>query len=175
MCVPNRAGRMQIVLAHVLCVLAVPLASAHAESPALLVPPPPAPTTQYVRDLLVIDAAAALQAEADKAGANPASPAGLLPRSHGLSSVAQNSAAPTDDEEAFAPSRHDAIRLAAIFGVGSRLSALLNDNGHEVVYRAGRAAPVSGPDSGIRLVKIAAPCVEMLLGDGQSATRCLNE
>jgi len=154
------------------------MASAHADAdpPALLVAPPPSPAMQYVRDLLVLDAAAALKAEADKAGldnprrlSQPAYP--LSSATNGQSFQVEGKAGEVDA----APPRYAAIRLTAILGVGSRLSALLDVNGQEVVYRSGRAAPVAGPDTGLRLVKIATPCVEILLDDGQSDTRCIHE
>jgi len=164
----------------VLCVL-IPLflGAAHAanDTPALLVSPPPSPATQYVRDLLVLDAAAALNAEADKAQTySPPSP--LVPghgyRTSGLTGTPSLSGDDNDEADSLALPR-DVMRLKAIWGVGTRLSALLDINGQTWVYRAGRAAALAGPHAGIRLIKIATPCAEFLLANGQSDTHCMSE
>jgi len=168
MYVPERIWAISLAA---LASLLTPAHAEHLQAPALLVDPPPAPTTQYVRDLLVIDAAAALKEEADKAGHDR-----YWTMPHSAYPVPSAATARHDkDETHVASPQRSVMRLKAILGVGSRLSALVDVQGRELVYRSGRAAPVSGPDTGLRLIKITVPCAEFVLDSGHPDTLCIHE
>jgi len=147
--------------------------SVHAHSTALLLPPPPSPAMQYVRDLLVLDAAAALNAEAVKVEMGSPRHLAAHPPGYFLSTEFASSSLSDDKQAQSTPQPQRDVRLKAIVGVGQRLSAMLEIDGQTMVYRTGRDKPISGIDNGVRLIKISAPCVELRRKNGQSDTHCI--
>jgi len=140
--------------------------------------PPPAPPTHLVRELLEEDAQRALINER----------LSHAPKAHAASGITPVSLAPTvstnTSASAFEPGPAptvpsvSAVRLKGIVGVGTQLSALVNIEGQDVLYRAGQALPAMGPDKGLRLVKIASPCIKFtdIRHDTQTPLSvCLNE
>jgi hypothetical protein len=138
--------------------------------------PPPAPPTHLVRELLEEDAQRALLNErlnhAPKAPVAPGiTPVSLAPTVSTYTSAFEPGPAPP------VPSV-STVRLKGIVGVGGQLSAIVNIEGQDVLYRAGQALPAMGPDKGLRLVRIASPCIQFtdIRHDTQKPLSvCLNE
>ena len=149
-----------------------------AESATLQIAPavPPAPPAHMVRELLEADAQRALVNErlSHASSANAAS--GITTVSP--TSVASASSFETGNVPAVQVKPAPPVRLKGIVGVGMQLSAIVNIDGQDVIYRAGQALPALGPDKGLRLVKIATPCAKFTDTRHDTETHisaCLNE
>ncbi|MDH0090895.1 hypothetical protein N7373_05495 [Achromobacter mucicolens] len=138
--------------------LAAPLLAAAQSAAEHIVPvPPPAPPAHLVRELLEEDAQRALATERRSGSmqGTAALPAGAnLPATVSASSPPAPAPAPTK------PTVN--ARLKGIVGVGGQLSAIVQIDGQDVLYRAGQPLPATGRDTGLRLVKIATPCVQFV-------------
>lgn len=156
----------------------LPLAvSAESSNLAVAPAPPPAPPAHLVRELLEQDARRALlneqMADISKSGSARSPSSTTLPemaRANGPDEPIEAPAKPTEQATA--------TRLKAIVGVDGKLSAIVEVDGRAVVYRAGQALPAGGHDGGLRLVRIAAPCVELADPRHEPEARlsaCLNE
>lgn len=156
------------------------LSAAKAESLNLqVVPPaPPAPPTHLVRELLEEDAQRALLNERlNHAPKAPVAP-GITPVSLAPTVSTNTSASAFEPGPAPTVPSVSVVRLKGIVGVGTQLSAIVNIEGQDVLYRAGQALPAMGPDKGLRLVRIASPCIKFT--DIRHDTKtplsvCLNE
>lgn len=166
------AGRSALLrpAALVLPLLVLPLLCAgYAHASNLDVPPAPpaAPESRLVRELLEVDAQRALDAE--RRIRQDALRTANIP-AHG----APPSTTPVKKASPPAPKEAPIPRLMGIAGVGAHLSAIVESNGREVIYRRGTAAPVAGRDPGLRLLRIASPCAYFLDAHDRSLAICVN-
>lgn len=153
-----------------------------AESATLQIAPavPPAPPAHLVRELLEEDAQRALVNERLSHASN----------AHAAPGIATVSPTPVVNAGSFEAGNSDSnvlavpvksappVRLKGIVGVGMQLSAIVNIDGQDAIYRAGQALPALGPDRGLRLVKIATPCAKFTDTRHDTETHisaCLNE
>lgn len=155
------------------------LAMEQSAPPAIAPAAPSAPPAHLVRELLEEDAQRALLNERVTAapptnpeisGRNqqPDADGGMATRAAG---AAATTSVPLDWKA-------NPIRLKTIMGVGRRLSALINVEGKDALYRSGQQRAVSGVDGGWRLLQIAPPCVELANPSTEADRRvqaCLNE
>lgn len=160
--------------------LALLPASAAATGLEIAPPPPPAPPAHLVRELLEEDAKRALINErlsnASKAAA--AGETDHLPLPTARPPRANESGVPAAESPEPTAIHQPVTRLKGIVGVGGRLSAIVSVDGKEAIYRSGQPLPAIGHDSGLRLVRIAAPCVEFSAERNATTRRisaCLNE
>lgn len=138
--------------------LAAPLSAAAQSATEHVVPaPPPAPPAHLVRELLEEDAQRALATER-RSGSMQGTAA--LPATATLPATVSASPPPAP---APAPTKSAVnARLKGIVGVGGQLSAIVQIDGQDVLYRAGQPLPAAGRDSGLRLVKIVTPCAQLV-------------
>lgn len=138
--------------------LATPLSATAQSAAEHVVPaPPPAPPAHLLRELLEEDAQRALATErrsGSMQGTAALPAAANLPATVGASSSPAPAPAPTK------PAVN--ARLKGIVGVDGQLSAIVQIDGQDVVYRAGQPLPATGRDTGLRLVKIATPCAQFV-------------
>jgi len=145
-----------------LCALLLPSMSAVASG--TIPTPPPAPPAALVRELLELDAQRALADEQAKTRR----PAAFVP------SGASSASAPRDETVATAAGApmDAAVLLRGIYGIEPFLQAELTIAGSRVMFRAGHAQPIAGESGGFRLVRIAAPCVDLADAAGKALRRC---
>lgn len=132
-------------------------------------PPPPAPPSATVNQLLQEDARRALAQEQRRSiemgfSADSLAPlAGPHAADRGMPS---STAAPR-------PAAASSVRLLAIVGVGNQLRAHVDAHGQRLTYQSGRASPLVGDGAGMRLMRIAPPCVHLASADGAPVQACL--
>ena len=141
---------------------------------------PPAPPAHLVRELLEEDARRALVNERLSHASNAHAAPGIATVSPTPAVNAGSFEAGNSDSNVLAVPVKPAppVRLKGIVGVGMQLSAIVNIDGQDVIYRAGQALPALGPDRGLRLVKIATPCAKFTDTRHDTETHisaCLNE
>ncbi len=154
--------------------LAAPLSAAAQSATEHVVPaPPPAPPAHLVRELLEEDAQRALATERRS---GPMQGTVALPAATNLPATVSASPPPAP---APAPTKSPVnARLKGIVGVGGQLSAIVQIDGQDVLYRTGQPLPATGRDTGLRLVKIATPCAQFVDHRHDTETTisvCLNE
>lgn len=139
--------------------------------------PPPAPPAHLVRELLEQDARRALLNEqmgnTSKSSSARSETSISLPKEARANDLDEPLEKPTAET-----ARATVTRLKAIVGVDGKLSAIVEIDGREAVYRAGQALPTGGHSGGLRLVRIATPCVELADPRHEPEARlsaCLNE
>ncbi len=111
---------------------------------------PPAPVSQAVSELLMMDARRAVVLEREKG----------VPDARDVAISGQAVSSPGGDA-AGSHSAKSAPLLTSIYGVGNRLHAQLVIDGQETLYASGRLTPVAGTPNGWRLRRIAPPCVDL--------------
>ncbi|MBJ7264160.1 MAG: hypothetical protein JHC61_10725 [Burkholderiaceae bacterium] len=154
--------------------------SAESTAPHIAPDVPPAPPAHLVRELLEEDARRALINERLSHASSAPAALGIATASPTLTvNAGLFEAGNSDSDVAVAPVKSaPSVRLKSIVGVGTQLSAIVNIDGQDVVYRAGQTQPALGPDKGLRLVKIATPCARFSDTRQDTATPlsvCLNE
>ena len=144
--------------------------------------PPPAPPAHLVRELLEEDAGRALANERLAQGHAASTRASVSATNQLQVTTAAPDSNPGDSSEPVEPPkpRPRAARLKGIVGVSGSISAIVDVDGRDVMYRAGQRLPAMGHDPGLRLVKIATPCAIFI--DNRHETEkqtqisvCLNE
>lgn len=177
---PRRTSRTHAIALALLIAPCVSLATTEETPPPAIAPTAlAAPPAHLVRELLEEDAQRALVNEritaATQSGAGSAAAAAPPLASFGMTTATDGTAQATPGPR---PRSAEPLRLKNIVGVGRRLSALVNIEGHDALYRVGHARAVSGDDSGWRLLQITPPCVELADPSTEVDRRvraCLNE
>lgn len=160
--------------------LAAPLSAAAQSATEHVVPaPPPAPPAHLVRELLEEDAQRALATERRSSAPQVNSPATAVSLPPTLAAALPSDPASGPTSPGATPTKPTVnARLKGIVGVGGKLSAIVQIDGQDVLYRAGQPLPATGRETGLRLVKIATPCAQFVDHRHETETPisvCLNE